>query len=176
MMMEEFEYCNLFRQLNEEQRLIFDDVMHRKQLDHDILICLFFIGDARVSKTYNSSIIIIYNKFFFFILTKTKTLLMASISKVVFNINGLTIHSTLNIPIQQSLSSLPNLSTKSLNRFTYQYEPLQLVVIDEISLVGAKMLNVIDNRLKSIKHIQNKKFSGVDALKGKYLFLIHLHN
>jgi len=30
MMMEEFEYCNLLRQLNEEQRLIFDDVMHKK--------------------------------------------------------------------------------------------------------------------------------------------------
>jgi len=32
MMMEEFEYLGLLRQLNEEQRLIFDDVMHKKQL------------------------------------------------------------------------------------------------------------------------------------------------
>jgi hypothetical protein len=32
MMMEEFEYCGLLKQLNEEQRLIFDDVMHKKQL------------------------------------------------------------------------------------------------------------------------------------------------
>jgi hypothetical protein len=30
MMMEEFEYYSLFRQLNEEKRLIFDDVMHKK--------------------------------------------------------------------------------------------------------------------------------------------------
>jgi hypothetical protein len=30
MMMEELEYCNLFRQLNEEKILIFDDVMHKK--------------------------------------------------------------------------------------------------------------------------------------------------
>jgi hypothetical protein len=30
MMMEEFEYRNSFKQLNEEQRLIFDDVMHKK--------------------------------------------------------------------------------------------------------------------------------------------------
>jgi hypothetical protein len=28
--MEEFEYRSLLEQLNEEQRLIFDDVMHRK--------------------------------------------------------------------------------------------------------------------------------------------------
>jgi hypothetical protein len=30
MMIEKFEYHNLLRQLNEEQILIFDDVMHRK--------------------------------------------------------------------------------------------------------------------------------------------------
>ncbi len=29
-MMEKIEYCSLLRQLNEEQRLIFNDIMHRK--------------------------------------------------------------------------------------------------------------------------------------------------
>jgi hypothetical protein len=29
-MMEEFEYCSLLKQVNEEQGIIFDDVMHRK--------------------------------------------------------------------------------------------------------------------------------------------------
>jgi hypothetical protein len=37
-------------------------------------------------------------------------------------------------------------------------------VIDEISLVGAEMFNVINNRLRSIKHIQNKFFGGVDVI------------
>jgi hypothetical protein len=41
MMMEELEYHNLLRQLNEEQILIFDDVMHRKQLYPNTPICLF---------------------------------------------------------------------------------------------------------------------------------------
>jgi hypothetical protein len=59
-----------------------------------------------------------------FNLTKTKALLMALIGKTASNIDGLTIHSTLNIPIQQSLSSLPNLSSDSLNRFTCQYAQL----------------------------------------------------
>jgi hypothetical protein len=64
-------------------------------------------------------------------------------------------HSTLNIPVQQSLSSLPNLSLDSLNRLTCQYEQLQLVVINEISFVDVIMFNDIGNRLRSIKHIQN---------------------
>jgi hypothetical protein len=37
-------------------------------------------------------------------------------------------------------------------------------VINEISLVGAKMFNVMDNRLRSIKHIQNNFFGGVDVI------------
>ncbi len=89
---------------------------------------------------------------------------MASTCKVAFNIDGLTIHSTLNILVQQSLSSLPNLSTYSLYRLTCRYEQLQLIMIDEISFFGAKMLNVKDNRLRFMKHIQNKFFGGVDVV------------
>jgi hypothetical protein len=37
-------------------------------------------------------------------------------------------------------------------------------VIDEISLVGARMFNAIKNTLKSIKHVQNKFFGGVDII------------
>jgi hypothetical protein len=81
---------------------------------------------------------------------------MASTSKVAFNFDGLTIYSILNIPIQQSLSSLPNLSLDSLNRSTYRYEQLQLV--------GVRMFNVIDNRLRFIKYIQNNFFRGVDVI------------
>ncbi len=37
-------------------------------------------------------------------------------------------------------------------------------MIDEISLVGTTMFNVINNRLRSIKHIQNNFFNGVDTI------------
>jgi hypothetical protein len=37
-------------------------------------------------------------------------------------------------------------------------------VIDEISLVDVKMFNVINNRIGSIKHIQNNFFGGVDVI------------
>jgi hypothetical protein len=89
---------------------------------------------------------------------------MASIGKVAFNIDSLIIHLALNILVQQSLSSLLKLSSNSLNKLTCQYEQLQLVVIDEISFVGARMFYVIDNRLRSIKHIQNNFFGGVDVI------------
>jgi hypothetical protein len=37
-------------------------------------------------------------------------------------------------------------------------------VINEISIVGARMFNVTDNKLKSMKHIQNKFLGGVDVI------------
>jgi len=70
---------------------------------------------------------------------------MASTNKVAFNFDGLTMHSTLNIPIQQSLFNLPNVSLNLLNRCICRYEQLQLVSL--------RMFNVINNKLRSIKHI-----------------------
>ncbi len=37
-------------------------------------------------------------------------------------------------------------------------------MIDEISPVSARIFNFINNRLRSIKHIQNKFLSGVDVI------------
>ena len=85
---------------------------------------------------------------------KSKALLIAFIGKAAFNIGGTTIHSALHIPINQSLSNLNKLSTKTLSKLTEQYEQLQFIVIVEISLVGARLLNAINQRLCSIKHLQ----------------------
>ncbi len=70
----------------------------------DTSICLFLIGGVVTIKEFTLKFIIqgllqLYNRDISFDLTKTKVLLMASICKIAFNIDGLTIHSTLNIPI-----------------------------------------------------------------------------
>jgi hypothetical protein len=74
-----------------------------------------FIFDRGVgiNKTYTFKFIIqgllwLYNRNISSDLTKIKVILMASPSKIAFNIDGLIIHLTTNIPIQQSLYSLPN--------------------------------------------------------------------
>jgi hypothetical protein len=101
MMMEEFEYCSLLRQLNEEQRLIFDDVMHRKQLYPDTLICLFLKrGNFFTLKLIIQGLLRLYNRDISFDLIRTKALFMASTCKISFNIDCLILHSTLNIPLQ----------------------------------------------------------------------------
>jgi hypothetical protein len=76
-----------------------------KKIYLDIQICLFFIRGIGTNIIFILKLIIqgllgLYNKDISFQLTKTKALLMASIGKISFNMNGLTIHSRLNIPIQ----------------------------------------------------------------------------
>jgi hypothetical protein len=54
MTMEKVEYCNLIKKLNEQWKLIFDDIMHRKQMCLDSSSCLFFIGDVAIGKTFTN--------------------------------------------------------------------------------------------------------------------------
>jgi hypothetical protein len=87
---------------------VFANVMHRKQLYSYSLIHLFLTRGGRSSKTFTLKLIIqrllqLYNKNMPFDLTKIKALLMASIGKVAFNIDGLIIHLTSNILVQQFL-------------------------------------------------------------------------
>jgi len=96
------------------------------------LIILIITMKKVTLKVIIQGLLRLYNKNISFDLTKNKVLFMISIGKVSFNINNLTIHLTFNIPIQQSLFNLLNLSSYSLNRFTCRYEQLQLLVIDEI--------------------------------------------
>jgi hypothetical protein len=136
---------------------------------HNIPIHIFLTTCGRTSKTFTLKLIIqgllrIYNKKNSWNLTQIKKLFMASTCKVAFSIDGQTIHSKLNIPIQQTLTNLSKLSSIFLNRLTCWYEHLQLVIIDEIFLVGAKMFNVIYYQLKGIIYTQNKFFNVLDVI------------
>jgi len=76
----------------------------------------FSIRGVRIGKTFTLKFIIqkilwLYNKNIYSYLTKIKAFLMTSIGKATFNIDGLMIHLTLNIHVQQSLFNLPNQQT-----------------------------------------------------------------
>jgi hypothetical protein len=131
---------------------------------------LFFFTRGVVTSTTLTLKLIIqellrsYTKEISLFLTKTKALLMVSTCEITFNIDGLTINLMLNIPIQKFLFNFLNVSSHSLNWLTCQYEQFQLVIMDEISLIGAKIFNVINNRLMFIKHIKNYLFACLDVI------------
>jgi hypothetical protein len=93
---------------------------------------------------------------------KPKGLILAYTGKVAYNAGGTTIHSAFLMPFNKS-QFLP-LSKEMLDTLSKIYQELQLVLIDEASLVGSRFLFSIDNRLRSIKHVQTKYFGNIDMV------------
>jgi hypothetical protein len=50
------------------------------------------------------------------------------------------------------------------------YEKLQLVFINEASLIGSRFLNSIENLLRNIKHVQTKYFVDIDMIFCGHLY------
>jgi hypothetical protein len=107
-----------------ERILIFDDIKHINNCTSIHQYVYFWQGVIKLIKFIIQRLLRLYNRDIYSDLTKTKALLMASIGNGAFNIDGLTMHLTLNIHVQKSLLSLLNLSSNSLNMFTCQYEQL----------------------------------------------------
>ena len=90
-------------------------------------------------------------------------LLCAPTGKAAFNIGGMTLHSALSLPLNQYGGMLPSLGSDISNTLASKLHSVKLIIIDEISMVGAKMLNGISARLG---HIFKSKepFGGVSIL------------
>ena len=93
---------------------------------------------------------------------KVKILLLAPTGMAAFHIGGTTIHQALGIPVSQN-SSLPLLNADTKSKLRNIFWNLKLIIIDEISMVGAQTLRKIDNQLKQI--FENEKpFGGISML------------
>jgi hypothetical protein len=93
---------------------------------------------------------------------KPKGLIVAYTGKVAYNAGGTTIHYAFLMPFNKS-QFIP-LSREMLDTLSKLYQELQLVLIDEASLVGSRFLFSIDSRLRSIKHVQTRYFGNIDMV------------
>ena len=82
-----------------------------------------------------------------------KVMLAGSTGKCAFNIRGTTVHSALNIPVTQSGQTIKNLSADLKNTMKTKLWSLKVIIIDEVSMVGASMLGKIDHRLKELFNV-----------------------
>ena len=79
---------------------------------------------------------------------EVKILLLAPTGKAAYGIKGNTVHSALAIPACQSLKTYKPLDSSRLNTLRCKLRAVQLIFLDEISMIGNTMLNVqINNRL-----------------------------
>ncbi|XP_006822000.1 uncharacterized protein LOC102807333, partial [Saccoglossus kowalevskii] len=81
-------------------------------------------------------------------------LLTAPTGVAAFNIGGMTVHSALSIPVNTKLPYIP-LGNDKINSVRCKLSTLQILVIDEISMVDHKLLAYIHGRLRQIKQISS---------------------
>ena len=152
-----------YNSLNEKQGIIFEKV---KLHYHNILINLqveplriIIMGIAGTGKSYLIKAIqnVLYemagNE------TKDPLLVLAPTGVAAFNIGGRMVHSALSIPICNNNNV--NLEGERLKRLQQRLEGIKYIIIDEKSMVGRRMLALIDKRLRqAFPEHNNEPFGG----------------
>jgi hypothetical protein len=166
-LIENNEYHRIRRLLNREQQTIVKDIALKKWLNMNNRVHVFLTGRAGTCKTFTAKalfqmLIRIYDSKNFFDPMKPKGLIVAYTGKAAYNVGGTTVHSAFLMPFNKSQFLL--LSKEMLDTLSKIYEELQLVFIDEASLIGNRFLYFIDNQLRIIKHVQTKYFGNIDMI------------
>ena len=147
------DYRKLVRSLNKKQREFFYHVLHSIKTKDEPLR-LFFSGGAGVGKsTVTNALYQALDRYLNTIPRENpdniKVLKAAPTGKAAFNIKGNTLHSAFKIPVNRGFSYCA-LHRDRLNTIRTQLRKLQVVFIDEISMVGSGMFNFLNLRLQQI--------------------------
>lgn len=159
---------SMLEPLNELQRSFLMHVYKSIVTNRNIPLRIFLSGSAGVGKStlINAIYQLISHHFDNLsgqpVTTTIKVLLTAFAGKAAFLINGSTLHTAFALPVNQS-TNMPELSSDIANTIRIQLRDLKLLVIDEISMVGSRLLNRVSTRLIQIMG-KNEPFGGVSVI------------
>ena len=157
-------FYDICSQLNEEQQNLFDFMMkHSQQLSlnrrNDLPqpdpFYIFLSGGAGVGKSFLAKAAIYYMK---------KTLckpgqnmdehpavvVTASTGKAATYIDGTTLHSAFALPVREGLFSNTKLSREKKDHFQRKYNNMEVLVIDEISMIAKDTFNDLNVNMRKI--------------------------
>lgn len=77
-------------------------------------------------------------------------LVVAPTGKAAFNVEGNTIHSAFQIPVQQQSRNFVPLSHDAVNSLYSAYCNVKLIIVEEFSMVGSKLFHYMNYRLQQI--------------------------
>jgi len=166
-MIPDTEYQQMIRSLNTNQRKYTLNVMNLikngdKQFFH------FINGGAGVGKStlikaVYQSILRFYNSLPGSNPESIRAAICAPTGKAAALIDGMTLHSFLSLPVNPYKHKLVKLDSDISNRIGVKLKDLQLLIIDEISMVGFTMFQQVDARLQQIMR-SKKPFGGVSVI------------
>jgi ATP-dependent exoDNAse (exonuclease V) alpha subunit len=163
------EYSSLLRNLNNQQRKYFMNLIENYKTKKFPIYHLI-IGAAGTVKTH--LIKAIYQYFFRLFNRKVqskgdtiKVILCAPTGKAAYNIGGMTTFSAFSLPVSQAGDKYSSFSPAehALISLRNKYQDVQLIIIDEISMVGKRQFTNIDKRCREIFG-NREPFGGVSVI------------
>ena len=143
---------NLF---SDEQRLAYDIITtHSNKIKPKEPLRLIINGVAGTGKGY--LINGVYNHL------KDKCIVTATTGKASYNINGVTVHSLLRLPINSTTQK--DLSGQALSRIQERLRGVDYLLIDEYSMLGQTTMGWIDRRCKQATGMQEILFGGISVI------------
>ena len=165
--MDEFEYFNLMRELNYKQKqycnYICRNFKYNKVPIFNYVAGAGGVGKTRLIKAIFHSLERIFKRKIGIDISELFILLTAPTGKAAYNIKGSTIHSAFGLPITQCGELWHALSPDVVNKLRTSLRRLKVIIIDEVSMVGAKVFNQIDRHLRQIFK-NNLPFGGISVL------------
>lgn len=158
------EYCEAMRMTNKEQRELILEAIHRMHVeDNTEPLQIFFTGPAGCGKTFTIKLLMeTYNRF-----TQNHNsvynsyIACASTGKAATAIDGTTVHSAFRISLSRSDHGL---SIESLNSFRNGFKNIDIIFTDEVSMIGAELLEILNSRLQQINMEFDKPFGGFNIV------------
>ena len=166
------DFRKLVRSLNRKQMEFFYHVLNSIKTNDEALR-LFLSGGAGVGKTTVTNAL--YEAFFRYLNSvpgenpgDIKVLKVAPTGKAAFNISGNTLHSAFKIPANRGFEYC-TVDRDILNTIKTQLRKLEVIFIDEISMVGSGMFTFLNLRLQQIMSTP-KPFGGLNLITVGDLF------
>lgn len=166
--MQDYEYRTMVQKLNKEQKEFFTHTLQLiKTSDKPFYSFLSGgggVGKSHLTKSIYQAALKYYNSRAGEDFHQVKILLLAPTGKAAYLINVNTVHSTLAIQASRSLRSYKPLDSSRLNALRCKLGGVNLILLDEVSMVGNNIFTVqINNRLKDIKG-SKEDFGGVSII------------
>lgn len=160
------DYCALVRSSNVEQRDLILNVINSLHTfdENGKPLQLFFTGPAGCGKTFTLRIIMeTYNRFSQAHNSQNNSFVAcASTGKAAVAIGGTTVHSAFRITMARR--SHGKLSFEVLQLYRNAFANVRVIIVDEVSMISADILNTMHTRLQDITGNYDEPFGGMHMI------------
>ena len=136
---------------SEKQQLAYDIIVnHQNTAVPKEQLLLIINGEGETGKSYLINAIQSY--------LRGKSEITATTGKAAFNVNGITIHSFLKLPVGRVVPK--DLAGQSLHTLQMNLLSVEYIIIDEYSMLGQIAMGWIDRRCRQATGLKNTLFGG----------------